>query len=234
MFNKKDSLLSNLSSEEKQVLNQNREQIHRAQEEEPKKLREHLQAFNDAVIAIIITIIVLEIEPPVNAFHYGEFLEDIGVFLIAFFIIADFWYDLHLDFTYFIYRPGKATAIMDFFLLADLALLPIMTKWIMRTPSSLAVANFGIIFFIAKLLRIGVQYIGAKPTMKDYRIMNILMTRSSLRRLSVILILNLALILLALVKPRLAMILYLAIPILSFIFPIENQANKYKQSKKSA
>ena len=234
MLNRNRHDFEKLTDKEKEILNQNREKMHQAQAKEPEKLREHLQAFNDGVIAIIITIIVLEIKPPLTPNNYSKFIGDIIVFLISFFIIADFWYDLHLDFSYFILKPSKATAIIDFFLLADLSLLPIMTKWIMEDPSSFAVANFGIVFLIAKILRIIEQYVGAMPTMKDYKIMNVFMTRTSLRRMIWILILNIVLIILALFLPRLAMILYLAIPILSFVFPSNNFSGRHRQNKSSA
>lgn len=223
--------LDQLTVQEKEILNKNREKIHQVQAKEPEQLREHLQAFNDGVMAIIITIIVLEIKPPLSSNNYASFLEDIAVFLISFFVIADFWYDLHLDFSYLIFRPGKATAIVDFLLLADLSLLPVMTKWIMEDTSSFAVANFGIIFLVAKILRIIEQYVGAMPTLKNYKIINNLMTRSSLRRMTIILFLNIFLIVLSLYIPRLAMILYLIIPIISFVFPLENRANKHKTNR---
>lgn len=78
--------------------------------------------------------------------------------------MADFWYDLHLSFSYYIFKPSKAIAILDFFFLADLSLLPVMTKWIMAENSSFAVANFGIVFLIAKILEYLIQYFGAKNT----------------------------------------------------------------------
>lgn len=55
------------------------EQFKAAQKEEPANLREHLPAFNDGVMAIIITIIVLEIQPAINEVHYKSFLSDIAV-----------------------------------------------------------------------------------------------------------------------------------------------------------
>lgn len=207
----------NLTKAEQQELHDFRLKISQAQKEEPTRLREHLQAFNDAIIAIIMTIIVLEIEPPINEVHYIDFLGDILIFLISFFIIADFWYELHLAFSYFILKPDKKTVIADFFLLADLSLLPIMTKWIMAEQSSFAVINFGVVFFIAQILKIVTQYFGTKPTMKDSKVMDILVMHESLRRLALALVWNLILILLAMLQPEIAMILYLTIPIASFL-----------------
>lgn len=92
--------------------------MRQAQQKEPERLREHVETFNDAVIAIIITIIVLQIQPAFKTSQYLEFLGNIVIFIIAFFIIADFWYDLHLAFSYFIFKPDKITAICNFCLLA--------------------------------------------------------------------------------------------------------------------
>ena len=107
-----------LLSVQKEELKEAREQVRQAQQKEPERLREHVETFNDAVIAIIITIIVLQIQPAFKTSQYLEFLGNIVIFIIAFFIIADFWYDLHLAFSYFIFKPDKITAICDFCLLA--------------------------------------------------------------------------------------------------------------------
>ena len=148
--------LDKFSDEEKQKLADMQEQFKAAQKEEPTNLREHLQAFNDGVIAIIITIIVLEIQPAINEVHYQGFLSDIAVFLITFFIVADFWYDLHLSFSYYIFRPTKTVAIMN-------------KSFVIRSVFDLVI--------------------------------------------------NIILIIMSLYIPRVAMILYLIIPVISFIFP---------------
>ncbi|KRM02950.1 hypothetical protein FC59_GL001333 [Lactobacillus kitasatonis DSM 16761 = JCM 1039] len=71
--------MDKFSDEEKQKLADMQEQFKAAQKEEPANLREHLPAFNDGVMAIIITIIVLEIQPAINEVHYKGFLSDIAV-----------------------------------------------------------------------------------------------------------------------------------------------------------
>lgn len=209
----------NLSSVQKEELKEAREKVRHAQRKEPERLREHLETFNDAVIAIIITIIVLQIQPAFKASQYLEFIGNIVIFIIAFFIIADFWYDLHLAFSYFIFKPDKITAIFDFCLLAVLSLLPVMTKWIMMRDSAFAVTNFGIVYFIAQILKVFVQYFGAKPLMRSSQVMNIMMVKTSEHRIILVLVLTIFLILLSLFLPRLAMFLYILIPFISFLMP---------------
>lgn len=209
------------SDQEKEKLNNVKKELIEAQKNEPESLREHLQAFNDGVMAIIITIIVLEIQPALHEVHYQQFINNIIVFLITFFIVADFWYDLHLAFSYYIFTPSKTIAILDFFFLADLSLLPVMTKWIMAETSTFAVANFGIVFLIAKILEYLIQYFGARKTAKYSQIMNIIISRSLIRKMFITLFLNIILIVLSLFNAKLAMILYLVIPVISFLFPVK-------------
>ncbi|OYR89963.1 TMEM175 family protein [Lactobacillus taiwanensis] len=209
------------SDQEKEKLNNVKKELIEAQKNEPESLREHLQAFNDGVMAIIITIIVLEIQPALHEVHYQQFINNIVVFLITFFIVADFWYDLHLAFSYYIFKPSKTIAILDFFFLADLSLLPVMTKWIMAETSTFAVANFGIVFLIAKILEYLIQYFGARKTAKYSQIMNIIISRSLIRKMFITLFLNIILIVLSLFNAKLAMILYLVIPVISFLFPVK-------------
>lgn len=219
--NKHKHNFNDFSDQEKEKLKTVRQELTQAQKKEPERLWEHLQAFNDGVMAIIITIIVLEIQPAIHEVHYEQFIANIIVFLITFFVVADFWYDLHLAFSYYIFKPTKTIAILDFFFLADLSLLPVMTKWIMAESSTFAVANFGIVFLIAKILEYLIQYFGAKKTAKYSQIMNIIISRSFIRKVAVTLFLNVILIVLSLFIPRIAMILYLVIPVTSFLFPVK-------------
>ena len=219
--NKHQHNFNDFSDQEKEKLKTVRQELTQAQKKEPERLWEHLQAFNDGVMAIIITIIVLEIQPAIHEVHYEQFIANIIVFLITFFVVADFWYDLHLAFYYYIFKPTKTIAILDFFFLADLSLLPVMTKWIMAESSTFAVANFGIVFLIAKILEYLIQYFGAKKTAKYSQIMNIIISRSFIRKVAVTLFLNVILIVLSLFIPRIAMILYLVIPVTSFLFPVK-------------
>lgn len=219
--NKYQHNFNDFSDQEREKLKTVRQELAQAQKKEPERLWEHLQAFNDGVMAIIITIIVLEIQPAIHEVHYEQFIANIIVFLITFFVVADFWYDLHLAFSYYVFKPTKTIAILDFFFLADLSLLPVMTKWIMAESSTFAVANFGIVFLIAKILEYLIQYFGAKRTAKYSQIMNIIISRSFIRKVAVTLFLNVILIVLSLFIPRIAMILYLVIPVISFLFPVK-------------
>lgn len=105
--NKYQHNFNDFSDQEREKLKTVRQELAQAQKKEPERLWEHLQAFNDGVMAIIITIIVLEIQPAIHEVHYEQFIANIIVFLITFFVVADFWYDLHLAFSYYIFKTNK-------------------------------------------------------------------------------------------------------------------------------
>ncbi len=92
-------------------------------------LREHLLTFNDGVIAIIITIMVLSI-PALRS-------------------DGDFWYDAHRIFITF-KRATKQVVIADFFLLT-LSFIPVMTKWIIIDPSQMALAVYGGVYLLVQV-----------------------------------------------------------------------------------
>lgn len=91
----------------------------------------------------------------------------------------------------------------------------------MAETSTFAVANFGIVFLIAKILEYLIQYFGARKTAKYSQIMNIIISRSFIRKMFVTLFLNIILIVLSLFNAKLAMILYLVIPVISFLFSVK-------------
>ena len=181
---------------------------------EPELLYSHLMELNTGVLAIIMTIIVLEIQPPVNMAHYTEFLHDIGIFFITFLIIGKFWYDLHNIYAFQIYRPGKSIAVVDLLLLASLSLMPVMAKWVMLKPSSLSIVNYGVVFLVANLFVAGLQILGFKKT---FEIDSKTTAKFTILRTCVTILFNLILIGLSFVNPYLSMFLYLGFPIVSFL-----------------
>ena len=186
------------------------------------KMKEHLDTFNDGVIAILITIIVLEIPFPSGATSYGTFLADILIFLVSFFVVADFWYESHRSFASF-EKAGHSVVVLDFLFLASLSLVPVMTKWIMNDFSSRAVINYGMVYFLTTIFELliffGAHWHEAKKFLRQYIF-------TMVYRVIFIMALNVALMVLALYRPWIAMILYLLLPITSFFFPLEKLKKK--------
>lgn len=106
-----------------------------------KTSTERLAAFSDAVIAIIITIIVLEIPLPeeINPTAIKEFLTSIGVYFISFMLVGAQWNKHHTLFQNF--KEGSPQVFWrNILYLFFLSLVPIFTKWIMENPKEVAPA----------------------------------------------------------------------------------------------
>lgn len=176
------------------------------------------------------TIIVLEIQSPANLTHYADFLHDIGIFFITFLIVGKFWYDLHNSYAYHIYRPGKSIAIVNLLLLGTLSLMPVMAKWVMLTPSSISIANYGAVFLVANLLLAILQILGFRDT---FEIDSKTTIRITILRTGVAIMFNLILIALFFVSPYLSMILYLGFPIVSFIVSMGPKPGPRSENDKS-
>jgi uncharacterized membrane protein len=106
-----------------------------------------LEAFSDAVMAVIITILALELRPPEGSTldalrdQKGEF----GIYLLAFVFIAIYWNNHHhlLRATT---RINGAAMWSNMFLLFWLSLVPVITEWIRADVwAQIPVASFGVI-----------------------------------------------------------------------------------------
>lgn len=160
------------------------------------KLAEHLNTFNDGVIAIIITTIVLEIAAPVKSADYSDFAKQI-----------------------FISKASKLTMIADFCFLAILSLMPVMTKWLMADLSVMSVVNFGIVYFLVQSFELLTELSGIRRAIRHLQIYRILIGRYAWTRLIWMFALNLVFIGISFFSPRVGMVLYLAFPIINFMFP---------------
>lgn len=155
-------------------------------------LREHLLTFNDGVIAIIITIMVLSIPSPRSD--------------------GDFWYDAHRIFITF-KRVTKQVVIADFFLLT-LSFIPVMTKWIIIDPSQMALAVYGGVYLLVQMCAFWIFVAGNYGRVHKGAVWQTALVRTRLigMPLAVVLIL----------LPKITLIMYLVLPIIRSSHLIEH------------
>lgn len=155
-------------------------------------LREHLLTFNDGVIAIIITIMVLSILAPRSD--------------------GDFWYDAHRIFITF-KRATKQVVIADFFLLT-LSFIPVMTKWIIIDPSQMALAVYGGVYLLVQMCAFWIFVAGNYGRVHKGAVWQTALVRTLLigMPLAVVLIL----------LPKITLIMYLVLPIIRSSHLIEH------------
>ncbi len=212
----KEKLFSRLLTEDERVKYAHMRQ--RRQENDAslrKGLKGHLSTLNDGIVAIIITVMLLEIPFPSSPKDYGSFLWSILIFLVSFFVVADFWYENKRAFET-IREVDHPIMIVNFLFLAALSLIPVMTKWIMREAVGFSVLNYGIAYMAVLLLH---QILSIAIVRKRFEGYGGLLAKLILSRVGLVLAFNAALILLGWFFPRPIMVLYVALPILDFLQP---------------
>ncbi len=208
-------LKGHLNEEELEKYNHMQQKRAENSESLKKSLLGHVSALNDGVVAIIITIMLLEIPFPETPARYPGFLWSIVVFLISFFIVADFWYENKRSFET-AREVDHPVLILNFMFLASLALIPVMTKWILNRTDGFAVMNYGVIYLSTLILQNLLTFAIVRKRFQNHCG---LFPKMTLSRIGVILILNVAMIVLGSRFPRQIIILYSLLPVLDFLQP---------------
>lgn len=127
-----------------------------AERERPRAVTEgagRLEAFSDAVIAVIITILALGLRPPSGSSWSRLWDEGPSVFIyvLAFLFIAIYWNNHH-HLLRASERISGAVMWANMMLLFCLSLAPVITEWIRDFPRApLPVASFGVVALAAAM-----------------------------------------------------------------------------------
>lgn len=188
-----------------------------------KKMFDRLLTINDGVIAIILTIMALEIHFPTGNTGYDVFLMDIGIYIISFFVVANFWYDINTIFST-MESITHFQVILNLLFLVSLSLFPVLTKWTMFDLSRFAVINYGLVYFITRLLLYTIFYSAKKKQLNSYGEVHFgqIIDKMMRARIATLVFMNLILIFIANFNPFVGMILYISLPICSFMWPNRN------------
>ncbi|MDR2976468.1 MAG: TMEM175 family protein [Streptococcaceae bacterium] len=205
--------------------------IHAANEEKVrrKKLRSHLENFSDGVIAVIITIMLLEIPIPKNEHYYAGFLSAVGVFLISFLVIANFWFNHHKIFAV-TEEITEVTIVQDFIFMGLLSLLPVLTKWIIARPTWFSALNYGIVILLILSQQESMNYIITRNHFKKMPKSFKFWKKIWRARLTFTLIINILITLIAVIFPRYGHWLFVIVPIASFLSQLfeRNQEHEWQ------
>jgi uncharacterized membrane protein len=114
---------------------------------------ERLGAFSDAVIAVIITIMVLELKAPAEADFtaLGELWPDAVSYAVSYLFIAVIWINHH-HLLRFVRQPTARLIWLNFAHLFLVSLVPFATQWLARTElGSAAVVAYAAVFVLVDL-----------------------------------------------------------------------------------
>ncbi len=112
-----------------------------------------LEAFSDAVIAVVITILALGLRPPdgTSIAHVLQRSGDVFIYVLAFVFIAIYWNNHH-HLLRAASRISGAVMWSNMLLLFCLSLAPVVTEWIRSDPlDPVPVASFGVLSFAAAI-----------------------------------------------------------------------------------
>lgn len=179
-------------------------------------MKNRLEAFSDAIIAIIITIMVLEVPLPTgnSMADYGVLFKAIGIFLISFFVIANYWY----NYVGFYKRIDKVTPRVigiNFIFLATLSLIPIFTKlMIEHSGTRLAVVGYAIVNFLLNIIFSVFIYVLINDNFKEDNQQNLFVKQMFMLRNIVKVLLTVLYIVFSYLYPQVAEYFFIILPIL--------------------
>lgn len=183
-----------------------------------EKLKNRLDAFSDAIIAIIITIMVLDIPPVLHdsLANYMQLGKSVGVYFISFIFIANMWYQHGTAFSE-ISTMTYRIIILDMLFLMPLSLMPLLTNMMASNTTRITVLLYGVLQLVVNILFrylakaiIHLQYTEAKEMrnvyQKIYGNSNLIMDG-----------LSFAALIMAFIQPELSLFVFLAYPVVMFL-----------------
>lgn len=187
-----------------------------------------LDALSDAIIAIAITVLVLEINTPTSMEDMWQFAREIFLFAQSFVVIANFWFER----SQFFGRSKRISfSILSIDLLAHLGicLIPLFTKFLFsfenRVVSLLA---YGILIAIISVLFDIENYFVLKQSLEEANYERTDEMLKVFKRFHIRSYLTSVIILgLSFVSPQIVIYFYLLIPITKFLSRFKVGKNRY-------
>ncbi|MDO5132036.1 MAG: TMEM175 family protein [Eubacteriales bacterium] len=180
-----------------------------------KSMISHLSTLNDGIVAIFITVMMLEIPFPTSERTYWEFVWSVLVFFVSFFIVADFWYDNKRIFEA-VREADHLVIVANFMFLASLALIPVATKWIMHQKDRYSAVHFGAIYMVTSAFQQFLYYTALRKRFRKNLRLFLLMI---VFRACLIIGISAVLMLISWFYPEQAVILYIILPVVNFFLP---------------
>lgn len=119
------------------------------------KLKERLDMFSDAIIAILITIMVLELPITLHSgvVDYPQLFKSIGIYAVSFCFIANLWYQHAVIFNEAETVPN-AIIVLDLVFLFSMSLIPTFTRMMTLETTNINVMLYaGLCFIISSVFR---------------------------------------------------------------------------------
>lgn len=188
-------------------------------------VKRRFDTFIDAILAIIITIMALELPSTLDGDvgeKLGEFLAAVLIYGISFSFISSIWYQLTRTFDGITQMPKK-TMILQLVMLFFASLVPSLTKMMVYNPTNIKVTTYGMVLMMTEFIMQYISYATISmryPDTQDFeklykRIYQTFAAETALQ--------GVGLIILGCFLPRIALIGYLIMPVRNFLTVDINQ-----------
>lgn len=184
--------------------------------------KQRVETFSDGVIAIIVTIMVLNIPLPDNFTFEAvtELLNSIFVYFVSFFVVAAQW-NKHRHLFDNIEDISHISIWRNLLFMFFLSLMPIFTKWVMQNPDEVIPAiGYDILFM---LVHISYHFVWSSIMKENEEIKKNIEklkneSKSSWRRLAIMLLNLIAIFVLSFFYPRISLIFFIGMPVVFSLF----------------
>ncbi|MBK1810913.1 DUF1211 domain-containing protein [Clostridium sp. YIM B02505] len=193
--------------------------------------KNRLEAFSDGVIAIIVTIIVLNIPTP-NTFDAASIyslINSIVVYLVSFLVVGNFWNQHRRLFDELEHVTNRVVWINIIFLFF-LSLVPLFTKWVIQNPNAVAPAVGYAIVFLCVNFSMTFMFLLIIPTTlfeHKYKLYS---------RIFIMPVISSIIILIAFYYPRISIILFIGLPVassvLNLLFEVDPQHHERQKRRR--
>ncbi len=179
-----------------------------------------LEAFSDGVMAIIITIMVLNIPLPtkISSESITELAFAIAVFFVSFIVVGSQWVKHHWLF-HQCTQVSQKVIWRNILYLFFLSLLPLFTKWIMENPKEVVPAISYDIVFIAVSISFHVIHNAVLKESDEsselYKLSKIRKTQRPWLFFLLIILGTIAIFVLSFYNPTISIIFFVALPVVS-------------------
>ncbi|HEN0411736.1 TMEM175 family protein [Streptococcus agalactiae] len=195
-----------------------------------QKFKERFDTLSDAILAIAMTILVLEIKTPATMGDIGDFTRNIGLFIVSFVVVFNFWYERaqnSLD----AQKTNDEIIALDIIEHLGICLIPLFTKFMISFENhNFAVMAYGLLTLLVGLtsdiirIRLASYDLVTIPSELKERAIKV-MTTFAIRSVVV----RFIIIILAYFLPEVGIFAYLVIPL--FMFWRRSRAGKYYAKK---
>lgn len=181
-------------------------------------MKERVVLFSDAIIAIILTIMVLEL--PVDYLQNGtvdlsSLFRSIGIYFISFCFVANVWFQTAYAFKK-IDEVKNKTLVSYMLLLFVLSLVPTVTRILIEHTNKQTILLYGVLTFIVMLIMNRVIVSVTKQTDKNSEVLKFTVDELNKQELFSI-ILRTLLIIFSYFFVHIALVIYLFLPIIEFL-----------------